>query len=757
MLNVSQEFQTAIAAAKRTIKIRIRMKDTLYTEIDINKFDFDSGSMGGNALGIGSTYANTIKIEFCKIIEGLQETDKITVELGVKTVEHELLSPTTDRFYVEKARIGIAQLTTVQKEKFEYVSLGEFYIKGRVDPDRNENKTTIEAMDAWFFMEGIYESQLNYPTSLRNVALEIANLSGSEIDYASFQAISSVFVEQPVGYTYRQAIGLVAQIEGGYARYNRAGKLEILSLTDSNYLITTNEYFMKGLVKNEVLFRLGGVSCKVVSRDGAGNETTTQLQSGSDKGTQIALENSLMTQQMLDDLYEKLKQINFYPYTLKWRGNPAIEAGDWLTLVDRQGNKFKVPNLNYKLTFAGGLTAISAADTKPASHITHHYKGPLRQIIESMDRRIDAAGKNTVYEGIDEPPYAKEGDIWFKPNGPDKEIWVYQRLTDGNYGWVKQVSTAPNDELLQTLGDAAKKAQEAKTNANEAVRKAEQAINEAGFTSEKVGTIEGEISEVKITMKGIQSAVSTKADQSQVTQLADQITSVVVDIEENKSQITQLSQAINLQVAQGDVIHQINISPESILISGERIQITGETYIENGIIENAKIKDISADKISTGVLNAANITVINLNASSLSTGYLSADRIKAKSIYADKLNVSSLSAISANIGTVTAGNLHAVNISGGTIDSPLYRVPSMETIVSTTWDNDHYQTQMKFTKRGLFMLTYVWEYYPMLPSSHQYNIHQIELTVIRSQESYYEKWTGSGRGAFQSVVLLLLM
>ena len=83
------------------------------------------------------------------------------------------------------------------------------------------------------------------------------------------------------------------------------------------------------------------------------------------------------------------------------------------------------------------------------------------------------------------------------------------------------------------------------------------------------------------------------------------------------SQITQLSNDINLRVAQGDVVNQINISPESILIDGKKVHITGKTSIDDAVITSAMIKDIKADQITAGTLNAANVNLINVNVNSL--------------------------------------------------------------------------------------------------------------------------------------------
>lgn len=128
---------------------------------------------------------------------------------------------------------------------------------------------------------------------------------------------------------------------------------------------------------------------------------------------------------------------------------------------------------------------------------------------------------------------------------------------------------------------------------------------------------------IEIKVNGIQSAVSNKADKSQVTQLANQITSIVTDTNGIKSQITQLKDDINLRVQKGDVINQINISPEGILIDGKKTHITGKTTIDAAVIKDAMIANIKADKITAGTINAANVNLINLNANNIASGTIS--------------------------------------------------------------------------------------------------------------------------------------
>ena len=99
---------------------------------------------------------------------------------------------------------------------------------------------------------------------------------------------------------------------------------------------------------------------------------------------------------------------------------------------------------------------------------------------------------------------------------------------------------------------------------------------------------------------------------------------------------------INLRVAKDNVINQINISPENILIAGNKVHITGTTTIDTGVIKTAMIADAS---INTAKIADASITtakIASLDASKITTGTLSASRIGAGTITADKLTANFL-------------------------------------------------------------------------------------------------------------------
>lgn len=95
------------------------------------------------------------------------------------------------------------------------------------------------------------------------------------------------------------------------------------------------------------------------------------------------------------------------------------------------------------------------------------------------------------------------------------------------------------------------------------------------------------------------------------------------DVNAVKTEMSQIagSWAVKNLTQSGDVLNQINLNKDgSVKIDGKLIQITGSTYIEDGVISSAKIGELSASKITSGRLNASLVNVVNLNAESVTSG-----------------------------------------------------------------------------------------------------------------------------------------
>lgn len=494
MLVTTDDVIAAWLSPSRQLSIRVKMNDVTYGSEDITSLSFDSGSISGETYQIGSTYMNSIQLVFPSIIETVKEDLEVVPELAV-----------------------------LVNGNYEYTKLGHFFID-EFERNRNSNTTTIKATDKMRFMEGPYESKLSYKKPYREVALEVANLAGVEINEASFSALGTAAINKPEGYTFRQAIGLIAQFEGGFASFNRNGELEIRRLAPTNFEITPESYMLKGFTKNEVSYRIGGITVKT------GEEETDVIRVGSTNGSQVQLENKVMTQQLLNQIWELVKNLNYFPYELKWRGCPPLEAGDWIYITANDGKKYSVPNLSYSITFNGGMLAESKATTSSSSQATYKYRGPLNQRIDYLDSILSSNNWNSNYYDTTEPLNPKEGDIWFKPNGKDREIWIYKNV-DGVLKWVMEITSAGDPELLAAIEDAKQAGQDAEAAAKEAKEEAESA-KQAGENAANLATqagldaqaakdkadaikidVNGLVSDVA-TINGTVSSISSKANQA---------------------------------------------------------------------------------------------------------------------------------------------------------------------------------------------------------------------------------------------------
>lgn len=83
-------------------------------------------------------------------------------------------------------------------------------------------------------------------------------------------------------------------------------------------------------------------------------------------------------------------------------------------------------------------------------------------------------------------------------------------------------------------------------------------------------------------------------------------------------------------VTAGNIMAQINMSAGTTLIQNNKIYMDADSTIFSGkaFIPSAAISNLSAEKITTGTLNAGLINVINLNASSITTGTINGANLK---------------------------------------------------------------------------------------------------------------------------------
>ena len=357
-----QKFNQAMFSKNRTLAIRVGK----YQSSDIKEASFDYGYIKGDAYKPGGTCAGSAKIVFTSIITTFNKLDKVYPEVGL------LVDGT-----------------------YEWVKMGEYFIND-IEIDRNRNTTKLDLMDGMFKLNREHVTDLSYPAEIRHVIKEICLKTGIELanEYMDITSMNYRIEQIPKDkkMTFRDVLSLATQMLGMSCFFNREGKLEIKELTDSGITITADSYFMHGLTKSEIEYQIAGISCK---------KNKEILTVGLRTGRSLEIENLLMSQSALDNLYHNIKDIRYYPFNLNYQGHLLLDVGQWVTIKTNTGETFKSPVLSQSFTFKGGLRGRISADSKAGNDAQYSYAGTITKKIEQFNEieaqiqsQLEEADKN---------------------------------------------------------------------------------------------------------------------------------------------------------------------------------------------------------------------------------------------------------------------------------------------------------------------------------------------------------------------------
>ena len=109
---------------------------------------------------------------------------------------------------------------------------------------------------------------------------------------------------------------------------------------------------------------------------------------------------------------------------------------------------------------------------------------------------------------------------------------------------------------------------------------------------------------------------------------------IAIDAQAKAIQVAQGTEAVRTQMSllagswavknlnsNGDVLNSINVLANGTnRIDGRLTHITGQTVIDNAVIEDGMIANVSANKVTAGTIDAREVNLINLNAKSVTSG-----------------------------------------------------------------------------------------------------------------------------------------
>ncbi|MEI2366239.1 gp58-like family protein [Niallia circulans] len=196
------------------------------------------------------------------------------------------------------------------------------------------------------------------------------------------------------------------------------------------------------------------------------------------------------------------------------------------------------------------------------------------------------------------------GRIYLKPTNQEASIMLHVRYTNGTYTQYRGSIIKPNQEGYSVVT--------ATIQNRDDISHIEYSIRHSSATTPS-DTVQYKEAKVE---KGNKPTDWTPAPEDMAT----------------ASQISQLSDAINLRVTKNDVVNQINLDTSGILIQGKKLVLDGNVTV-NGTFKvgNGNIISLDAGKVTAGTLDAAKVSVVNLNASNIKTGTLSGVTIRSVS------------------------------------------------------------------------------------------------------------------------------
>ena len=297
--NVTEQFATTIRSPSRTFNLRLNVEGT-WIDAGFKKMTYENASCADEYLQLGSTVAAKIELTIKKsdiLFDGIE----LPLEIGL------LLPDGT----------------------YEYVPVGIFKAE---HPTSDQYTTTFTAYDRMIQTTGLYASELEYPASAVAVMNEISEGCGIPVNTEGLEDI--IIDTKPNGYVYREMIGYIASLAGGFACVDRTGTIVIKWYEDND--ATYNLSRIMSFEKDEGEFKLEKLTCNV--------DSSTTYTAG-DGLLGITLDNPFMPQAKLEKVYAKRKDFTYRGATIKTLGDIRLDPWDIITVEDGE-DVYKIPVMN---------------------------------------------------------------------------------------------------------------------------------------------------------------------------------------------------------------------------------------------------------------------------------------------------------------------------------------------------------------------------------------------------------------------------
>lgn len=318
--------------------------------------------------------------------------------------------------------------------EYFYIPCGYYKVE-KPETDDDWKTVKITAYDVVDEMSGKWNTALTMPTTSYLLIKEIADKYNLELEIDPIilsdlqkRQITETEATMLTAYKEREVVGFLVGCLGGNARVNTVGKLYVgiynpfpQEIIDIEPKTQWQNGFKKTL---ETEFEIASIT------SGVGDDVFT---AGTGKG--LTFVNPLITEDEIAEIYENYGGVTFQPSTCEWRGNPCVECGDVVFVVDRTGNYYTVFVARQDIDLTGGLSMTTHCPSGDSDVSFDTLNDEIRQALNKQytdlqQAIIDATNKiNGALGGYYE---VLDSDNDGNPDG-----WLIKELEDGTGGLIR--------------------------------------------------------------------------------------------------------------------------------------------------------------------------------------------------------------------------------------------------------------------------------------------------------------------------------
>lgn len=311
----------------------------------------------------------------------------------------------------------------------QYVQKGKYYIPSDGVEDSGKLWVTVTGYDRMAGLTEDYMPTITFPATPAQVLADVCKQASVTPPAVTMPSIQ---IAAPYTGTLRQQLGWLAGLIGCNAKFDATGNLVFCWYADSGLTIDRDTQYMDGLtLTTDDAFTIHSLLTGTDSNP---------ISVGAGKG--ITTINPYMTAEVAETVFAKIDGKTMRPCTVKWRGNPAVEAGDIISVTGGSGENLTAYVMELKTQIKGGmsadLTCYGPSDTDYATpspseqKFKRMYEDVVKSFQDATQKIIGAQG------GYFEITYNKDGypTGWTLRNTPTVEdntkMWI---MSTGGLGF----------------------------------------------------------------------------------------------------------------------------------------------------------------------------------------------------------------------------------------------------------------------------------------------------------------------------------